>query len=64
MMKDLIISLLSKTPKNIKNARSLFISARIFDLFSNLTHGDMPYMKFLFVRSDVCRQLPSDFTSR
>ena len=55
MMKDLIISLLSKTPKNIKNALSLFISARIFDLFSNLTHGDMPYMKFLFVRSDVCR---------
>ena len=24
----------------------------------------MPCMKFLFVRSDVCRQLPSDFTSR
>ena len=25
---------------------------------------NMPYMKFLFVRSDVCRQLPSDSTSR
>ena len=24
----------------------------------------MPCMKFLFVRSDVCRQLPSDFTLR
>ena len=24
----------------------------------------MPYMKFLFVRSDICRQLPSDSTSR
>ena len=24
----------------------------------------MPCMKFLFVRSDVCRQLPSDSTSR
>ena len=24
----------------------------------------MPYMKFLFVRQDVCRQLPSDSTSR
>ena len=24
----------------------------------------MPYMKFLLVRSDVCRQLPSDFTLR
>ena len=26
----------------------------------NLTHGHMPCMKFLFVRPDVCRQLPSD----
>ena len=24
----------------------------------------MPYMKFLSVRSDICRQLPSDSTSR
>ena len=24
----------------------------------------MPYIKFLFVRPDVCRQLPSDSTSR
>ena len=30
----------------------------------NLTHGHMPYMKFLSVRSDVCRRLLSDFTSR
>ena len=35
-----------------------------FDLFGNLIHGQMPYMKFLFVRSDICRQLPSDSTSR
>ncbi|MBD9161885.1 MAG: hypothetical protein EGP67_11340 [Bacteroidales bacterium] len=35
-----------------------------FDLFGNLIHGHMPYMKFLFVRSDICRQLPSDSTSR
>ena len=27
-------------------------------------YGQMPYMKFLFVRSDICRQLPSDSTSR
>ena len=27
-------------------------------------YDQMPYMKFLFVRSDICRQLPSDFTSR
>ena len=33
----------------------------------NLTHffgHYLPCMKFLFVRSDVCRQLPSDFTSQ
>ena len=31
---------------------------------NNLTHGYMPYMKFLFVRPDVCRQLLSDSNSR
>ena len=30
----------------------------------NLIHGQMPCMKFLCVRSDVCRQLLSDSTSR
>ena len=30
----------------------------------NLIHGQMPYMKFLYVRSDVCRQLLSDSTSQ
>ena len=30
----------------------------------NLTHSQMPYMKFLSVRSDICRRLPSDSTSR
>ena len=29
-----------------------------------LIHGHMPYMKFLSVRSDICRRLPSDFNSR
>ncbi|MCG0175410.1 hypothetical protein L4X44_20035, partial [Phocaeicola vulgatus] len=33
-------------------------------LFRNLTHSHMPYMKFLFVRSDVCRRLLSDSNSR
>ena len=33
-------------------------------MYSNLTHGHMPCMKFLFVRPDVCRRLPSDSTSR
>ena len=27
-------------------------------------YGQMPYMKFLFVRSDICHQLPSDSTSQ
>ncbi|WP_296258024.1 hypothetical protein, partial [uncultured Phocaeicola sp.] len=35
-----------------------------FGLGYNLTHGFMPYMKFLFVRPDVCRQLLSDSTSQ
>ena len=35
-----------------------------FDLCGNLIHGQMPYMKFLYVRSDVCRQLLSDSTSQ
>ena len=35
-----------------------------FDLSCNLIHNQMPYMKFLSVRSDVCRRLLSDFTSR
>ena len=33
-------------------------------LSCNLIHGQMPCMKFLCVRSDVCRQLLSDSTSR
>ena len=35
-----------------------------FDLRCNLIHGQKPCMKFLFVRSNVCRRLSSDFTSR
>ena len=35
-----------------------------FDLFGNLIHGHMPYMKFLYVRPDVCRLLLSDSTSQ
>ena len=27
-------------------------------------HIQIPYMKFLSVRSDICRRLPSDFNSR
>ena len=33
-------------------------------MLCNLIHGHMPCMKFLFVRPDVCRRLPSDSTSR
>ena len=33
-------------------------------MLCNLIHGHMPYTKFLSVRSDICRQLPSDSTSR
>ena len=35
-----------------------------FCLFSNITHCAPPCMQFLFVGSNVCRQLPSDSTSR
>ena len=40
-----------------------FQSESGFCFFSAL-HGQMPYMKFLYVRSDVCRQLLSDSTSQ
>ena len=39
-------------------------SAEDAAVIRNLTHGHMPCMKFLFVRPDVCRRLPSDSTSR
>ncbi len=50
----------------IASARQLFQPGLhlCFGLFGNLTHSQMPCMKFLFVRPDVCRRLPSDFTSR
>ena len=35
-----------------------------FCLFCNIVHTNPPYMKFLFVRPNVCRLLPSDSTSR
>ena len=31
---------------------------------ANLSHETQPYMRFLFVRPEVCLQLPSDFASR
>ena len=31
-----------------------------FDLCGSIIHTLMAYMKFLFVRPDVCRRLPSD----
>ena len=34
-----------------------------FCLFSNITHTTPPCMQFLFVGSNVCRQLPSDSQS-
>ena len=35
-----------------------------FSLFGNITHTTPTSMQFLFVGSNVCRQLPSDSTSR
>ena len=35
-----------------------------FCLFGNITRTTTPHMQFLFVGSNVCRQLPSDSTSR
>ena len=42
----------------------LFCTVWGFCLFSNITHNTPPYMQFLFVGPNVCRQLPSDSTSR
>ena len=47
----------------IANLQSMRHKAE-FDLLGNLIHGQMPYMKFLYVRSDACRQFLSDFTSQ
>lgn len=33
-------------------------------IFGSHIHDLWPYMKFMCVRSDVCHQLPSDYTSR
>ena len=55
---------LSKASAIVKSSCAAFRQLWDFDLFCNLIHGHMPCMKFLFVRSDVCRQLPSDSTSR
>ena len=35
-----------------------------FNFACSLTHIHRPYMRFLSVRPDLCRQLPSDSTSR
>ena len=41
----------------------LFCTVWGFCLFSNITHNTPPYMQFLFVGPNVCRQLPSDSNS-
>ena len=37
-----------------------FRTVKGFCLFGNITHLSTPYMQFLFVGSNLCRQLPSD----
>lgn len=42
----------------------VFCAVSGFCLLCNITHTTLPYMQFLFVGSNVCRQLPSDSPSR